>query len=74
MEDKLREIVSRIGEVPADFSAEASLTDDLQIDSFRAMEIMFEIEREFDVQMPADRYAELRNFNDMVKLVTEVVG
>jgi acyl carrier protein len=69
MEDKLREIVARIGEISKDFEPNAHLRDDLNIDSFRAVEIVFEIERAFQITVPGARYAEVETFNDMVKLV-----
>jgi acyl carrier protein len=70
MEDKLREIVARIGEISKDFEPNAHLRDDLNIDSFRAVEIVFEIERAFQITVPGARYAEVETFNDMVKLVS----
>ena len=72
MEEKLREIVARIGEIPKDFSAGAHLRDELNIDSFRAVEIVFEIERAFKITVPGQRYGEVETFNDMLKLVTSL--
>lgn len=72
MEEKLREIVARIGEVPTDFDPGAHLRDELNIDSFRAVEIVFEIERAFKVTVPGQRYGEVETFNDMVKLVASL--
>jgi acyl carrier protein len=69
MEEQLREIVARIGEISKDFEPNAHLRDDLNIDSFRAVEIVFEIERAFKITVPGARYAEVETFNDMVKLV-----
>jgi acyl carrier protein len=74
MEKTLREIVSRIGEVDPDFSADANLTDDLSIDSFRAAEIAFEIERTFKIQVTDSSYGEVKTFADMVKLVRSLTG
>ena len=74
MEEKLREIVARIGEIPKDFDASANLRDELNIDSFRAVEIVFEIERAFEVQVPGQRYGEVETFNDMLKLVSSLAS
>ncbi len=74
MEETLREIVSRIGEIDPDFGADARLTDDLNIDSFRAVEIVFEIERSFSIKVPDTRYSEVQTFADMVKLIGELTG
>jgi acyl carrier protein len=72
MEEKLREIVARIAEIPADFSADAHMRDDLNVDSFRGVEIVFEIERAFDIVVPGSRYGEVETFNDMLKLVASL--
>jgi acyl carrier protein len=69
MEEELREIVARIGEISRDFEPNAHLRDDLNIDSFRAVEIVFEIERAFQIVVPGARYGEVETFNDMLKLV-----
>lgn len=74
MEEKLREIVARIGEIPKDFDAGANLRDELNIDSFRAVEIVFEIERAFKVQVPGQRYGEVETFSDMLKLVSSLAS
>jgi acyl carrier protein len=74
MEQQLREIVSRIAEIPLDFAADAHLRDELNIDSFRAFEIVFEIERTFSIKVPDGRYGEVQTFNDMVKLVQSLKG
>lgn len=74
MEETLREIVARIAELPADFAADANLRDDLNVDSFRAAEIVFEIERVLKTKIPDEQFAQVQTFNDIVDLVTSVVG
>lgn len=74
MEEKLREIVARIGETSKDFQSTAHLRDDLDIDSFRAVEIVFELERTFKITVPGARYGEVETFNDMLKLVASLQG
>jgi acyl carrier protein len=69
MEETLRDIVSKIGEVERDFSEDALLTQDLSIDSFRAAEIVFEIERVFAIKVPDASYSEVQTFRDIVNLV-----
>jgi acyl carrier protein len=69
MEETLREIVSRIAEIPPDFAADAHMKDELNIDSFRAFEIVFEIERTFSIKIPDDKYGQVQTFNDIVALV-----
>jgi acyl carrier protein len=74
LEATLREIVSRIGEVEASFSADADLTEDLAIDSFRAAEIVFEIERTLKIKLDDASFGEVKTFSDMVQLVRSVTG
>jgi acyl carrier protein len=70
----LREIVSRIGEVDPSFSADADLNEELSIDSFRATEIVFEIERTLKIKLDDTDFGEVKTFADMVKLVRSVTG
>ena len=72
MEIKLRNIIAAIAETKPDFGTNARLRDDLRVDSVRALEIAFEIEREFDVSVPLDRFGMVRTFGEMVRLVEEL--
>jgi len=69
MEQILRTIVAKIAEVPPDFASDASLRDDLKLDSVSALELLFEVEKELAVAVPEGRYGEVRTFQDLVKLV-----
>ncbi len=69
MENTLREIVSRVAEVHPDFSADANLRDELDVDSFRSAEISFEIERVFGVKVPDDKYALAQSLNDILRML-----
>ncbi len=70
MEEQLRNIVAKIAETRPDFPSNAHLRDQLNVDSVRALEIVFEIERVFAVPVPEERYSEVRTFDDLLKLVT----
>lgn len=74
MEQELREIVARIAEVAVDFSADSHMRDELNVDSFRAVEIVFEVERVFAIKVPDGRYGEVQTFADLVKLVQSLKG
>ena len=74
MEDKLREIVARIAEATPDFDIDAHLRDDLNVDSFHAVEIVFEIERAFDVKVPDSRFGKVQTFKDLLELVQSLKG
>ncbi len=72
MEESLRKIVGKIAETSTDFPSSAHLRDDLNVDSVRALEIVFEIEKVFAVPVPEDRYAEVRTFQDLLNLVASL--
>jgi len=74
MEEKLRRIVAQIAEVSPDFDLDAHLRDDLNVDSFRAVEIVFELERTFETKVPDGRYAEVQTFKDLLALVRSLKG
>jgi acyl carrier protein len=74
MEEKLREIVARIAETSSDFEVNSHLRDDLNVDSFHAVEIVFEIERAFEVKVPDNRYGEVQTFSDLLQLVRSLKG
>jgi acyl carrier protein len=74
VEETLREIVSRIAETPPGFALDAHLRDDLKVDSFHAVEIVFEIERLCDIKIPDSRYGEVQTFSDLLNLVTSLKG
>ncbi len=69
MQETLRAIVAKIAETGADFPATASLRDDLNVDSVRALELIFEVEREFSIRVPEQRYAQVRTFADLAQVV-----
>ena len=72
MEQALRNIVSKIAETPSDFAPDANLRDDLRVDSVRALELVFEVEREFAIKVPEGRYGEVRTFQDLVTLIDSI--
>jgi len=74
MENTLRQIVATIAETSADFALGASLRDDLNIDSVRALEVIFEVEKQFAIRVPEGRYGEVRTFQDLVTLVASIKG
>ncbi len=74
MEETLRKIIAKIAETNAEFSADADLREELDVDSHRAVELLFEIERAFDVKIPAERFDEMRTLNKAAALVKSLKG
>jgi acyl carrier protein len=72
MEEQLRNMVAKIAEITPTFAGDANLRDDLRVDSVRAFELVFEIERTFGVKFPEDRYAEVVTFSDLLGVVTSL--
>ncbi len=72
MEQTLRSIVAQIAEVAPDFDADASFRDKLGVDSVRALEIVFEIEKTLGVVVPEDGYAKVKCFNNLLALVQSI--
>jgi acyl carrier protein len=72
MEDKLREIVARIAETEPGFALNANLRDDLHVDSVRALEVLFEIQKDMGIEVPEARMGGVRTFADLAKLVASV--
>jgi acyl carrier protein len=73
-EQTLRQIIAKIAETSPDFGADASLRDELDVDSHRAVELLFEIERAFDVKIPADRFDEMQTLSKALALVKSLKG
>lgn len=74
MEKTLRQIIAKIAETSPDFAADADLKDDLDVDSHRAVEIVFEIERTFNVKIPDERFGEMQTLNGTMSLVRSLKG
>lgn len=74
MEQTLRQIVAKIAETSPDFPPQVNLRDGLDVDSVRAVEIVFEIEHKLGIKVPEDRYGEVRTFGDLVALVNALKG
>ncbi len=72
MENTLRNIVAKIAEIPPDFDADASFREKLGVDSVRALEIVYEIEKVLGIVVPEEGYAKVKCFNNLLALVQSV--
>jgi acyl carrier protein len=72
MEETLRKMVAKIAETNQTFPVSANLRDELRVDSVRAFELVFEIERTFGVKFPEERYAEVNTFADLLSVVSSL--
>ena len=51
---------------PERLEPETSLQDELQLDSLDMIEVVYEIEDRFDVQIPEDKIVEIKTFDQVV--------
>ena len=61
-EKTLRDIIAKIAEVAADFPIDADFRDGLGLDSYRGLELVFELERVFKIKIPETRIPNSRHF------------
>jgi acyl carrier protein len=67
IEQKVKEILSKKLEVePGKISLETRLAEDLGVDSFGAVELMFEIEEAFGLKIPDSEIEHVRRVGDIV--------
>ena len=59
-------LAKRLGIEPGNISGESRLAEDLGIDSFGAVELMFEIEEAFGLKIPDSDIMGVRSVNDIV--------
>lgn len=65
--EKVKEIISNHSNVSEDdITLDMSLSDDLEIDSLDAFEIMSEIEDTFDIEIDDDVLEKVKTVNDIV--------
>lgn len=70
MLEKVKEVLVQTTNVdPSLVTMEATLKDDLGIDSLDSVEIVLELESEFDVKISDEELAELKTVGDIVNLL-----
>lgn len=70
MLNKIKNVFAEVAAVnPESVTLEASLKDDLGIDSLAAVELCLELETEFDIEIGDDELNKLQTVQDIVNLV-----
>ncbi|RJQ44683.1 MAG: acyl carrier protein [Nitrospiraceae bacterium] len=70
MENKIRQIITdKLGYEEDEINKTSLLKDDLGIDSFDSLRIIFAVEDEFDIQVPPSEVAWIKTVNDMVEYI-----
>lgn len=72
VETTMREIIAKIAETDMNFSEDADLREELGVDSYRGVEISFEVERVFNVRIPPERTNELHTLRSSIALVNSL--
>jgi len=71
--ERLREILLKDYDVPADKLTPTAVLEDLGIDSLGVLELMFNIEDEFKIDVPSE-IADLNTIADTVKYIDQLVA
>ena len=64
-------IVDKLGVDESEVTETASFTDDLGADSLDTVELIMEIEKEFDVQIPDDKAEKIVTVGDAISFINE---
>ena len=59
---------------PVDLHPEDSLRDDLGLDSLQTIELVYQVESAFDIQIPDEAFGRLRTIGDVVTYLHEQTG
>ncbi len=73
--EKVQEIiVEKLGCKPSEVTENAGFTTDLGADSLDTVELIMELEKQFNIQIPEDKTQEIQTVGDAVKLIEEMLG
>ena len=67
-------IVDNLGVDAAEVVADASFTNDLGADSLDTVELIMEIEKEFDIQIPDDKAEAIVTVGDAIAFIESAKG
>ncbi len=66
--DKVRDIIAKQLDVDAaDITMESKLVDDLKADSLDVVELIMDLEQEFDIEIPDEELPKVRTVGDIVE-------
>jgi len=75
LENKIKEIVSNIIQIPADeVKLDASFFDDYGMDSLRALEILAEVENTYNITIEPDKLMQMTSVSEVVKITREYMA
>ena len=71
---RLTELVNQLAEAGTFVDVDSDLVDDVGLSSIEIMELVEQLEDEYDISFPLNDLAEIRTINDMVKELERLVG
>lgn len=71
--EKVIEVIARTQRLPAESVNLDSTFEQLKIDSLDGINIVFELEKEFDIEIPDEGVASLRSVRDTVEGVRQLI-
>jgi acyl carrier protein len=74
MEQKLRELLVQLCQLPPDFDRAAHLYLDLGVPSVKAMELLVELEDRFGVQVPDEQFVEATSLEKLTAMMEGIEG
>ena len=72
IEAKLRDLLTRVTPLPADFSAQTDLLETLALESAQIMEFVMEVEDHFEIVIEQERLANVRNVAQLADVVRQL--
>ena len=66
-------IIDKLGVDASEATNEANFTNDLGADSLDTVELIMELEKEFDIQIPDDEAEKIATVGDAIKFVEEAI-
>ncbi len=71
--DRVIAIVADYKEKPEDEITSETTLDELEMDSLDAMNLIFELEEEFDIEVPDDKVTEMKTIGEMVEGIEKLI-
>ncbi|NKB37235.1 MAG: acyl carrier protein [Gammaproteobacteria bacterium] len=69
---RLNKQLETVAELNAEFDESTELVDGLGLDSFKVLDLLLEVEDEFDISIPMNVLADVRTVADMAKRIHEL--
>jgi acyl carrier protein len=74
MEEKLRQLLVELCQLPSDFDRSAHLYFDLGVPSVKAIELLMQLEEQFGVQVPDEEFVEAVSLEKLTSMMERAQG